>query len=435
MFKKIASLFLAAALICSVFAFTSCSNDKTAGGAKNAAGDNLKIGVILVGDESEGYTKAHIDGIEEAAKELKLADDQIIWEYCVAEDNTCYEKAKELALKGCQLVISNSYGHQDFMVQAAQEYPDTTFVSMTGDFAAISGVSNLKNAFTRVYESRYVSGVVAGMKIKELVENGTISPETTPEHYTDGKVKVGYVGAYAYAEVVSGYTAFFLGIQSVYPDVTMDVTYTQSWFDFDKEGAAAEAFVADGCVIVGQHADSQGAPKAVQKALEEGKVCYSVGYNVDMLDVAPDAALTSATNNWSVYYKYVIEAVLNGEDVKTDWAEGYETGAVAITKLGNSCAEGTAEKVAEVEAALKDGSLKVFDTSKFTVGGATLTTDSEEGKVDLSYMDFSGDTPKVIYEGETVEAVREEDGVTFFDESTFRSAPYFSIRIDGIIEK
>lgn len=432
MFKKLASLFLVAALIVTMFAVASCSKDE---GINDSTGENFRVGVILIGDETEGYTKAHMDGIKTAAEELGLTDDQIIWEYVVGENNTCYEKAKELALKGCQLIISNSYGHQDFMIQAAKEYPDTTFISMTGDFAAIGGAENFHNAFTKVYESRYVSGVVAGMKIKELVENGTISPETTPEHYKDGKVKVGYVGAFAYAEVVSGYTAFYLGIKSVYPDVTMDVTYTLSWFDFDKEGAAAEAFIADGCVIIGQHADSQGAPKAVQKALEEGKVCYSVGYNVDMLDVAPNGALTSATNNWAVYYEYAIGAAMNGEEIATDWAEGYSEGAVAITELGVSCAEGTAEKVAEIEAALKDGSLKVFDTSTFTVGGEEITADSDEAKVDLSYMDFSGDTPQVIYEGETVDAVKTENGITFFDESSFRSAPYFTVRIDGIIEK
>lgn len=100
-------------------------------------------------------------------------------------------------------------------------------------------------------------------------------------------MKIGYVGAYNYAEVVSGYTAFFLGIRSIVPNVTMEVMYTNSWFDIDKEGAAAEALVAKGCVIIGQHADSTGAPAAVQKLQDAGTICYSIGYNIDMLPTAP----------------------------------------------------------------------------------------------------------------------------------------------------
>ena len=137
---------------------------------------------------------------------------------------------------------------------------------MTGDFAAISRLDNFYNAFTAVYQSRYVSGVVAGMKVKELVESGTLTPETQPDSFTaDGKVKIGYVGAYNYAEVVSGYTAFFLGVQSVYPDVQMEVMYTNSWFDIDKEGAAAEALIANGAVIIGQHATPPVPPLPTQK--------------------------------------------------------------------------------------------------------------------------------------------------------------------------
>lgn len=417
--KKFVSLLLAAMMVVSMVAFSTV--------VYADADPDFKMGVILVGDETEGYSAAHIDGIKKAAAELGVDENQIIWKYKVPEDSTCYDSAVDLVGQGCSLVISNSYGHQTYMVQAAMEYPDTTFVAMTGDFAAISGCSNFKNAFTKVYESRYVSGVVAGLKLKEILEDGTLTEETQPDSFdADGNVKIGYVGAFSYAEVVSGYTAFFLGVQSVVPNVVMEVKYTNSWFDIDKEGAAAEALIANGAVIVGQHADSTGAPAATQKLHDAGTICYSIGYNIDMLETAPTAALTSSTNDWDVYYKYAIETAMNGGDIDTDWAKGYDEGAVSITALGESCAEGTADYVADIEAKLKDGSLKVFDTSTFTVGGEQVTS----AECDLSFMDFTSDPPTAIYEGETVEAI--EDGA--FAESEFRSAPYFQLRIDGITE-
>ena len=387
---------------------------------------DFKVGVILVGDETEGYTKAHMDGINQAAEELGMdASSQIIMKYNVPESSDCYDAAIDLYGQGCDLIISNSYGHQTYMVMAAEEVPDVTFVSMTGDFAAISGLDNFKNAFTKVYESRYVSGVVAGLKLQELLESGELTKEVQPDSFdADGNVKVGYVGAYSYAEVVSGYTAFYLGLKSIVPNAVMEVLYTNSWFDIDKEAAAAQALIAHGCVIIGQHADSTGAPAATQKLLDSGKICYSVGYNVDMLETAPTAALTSATNTWKVYYKHLFETVGAGEAVEADWAEGYAYDAVAITPLGPSCAEGTAEKVEEIVEAIKSGELHVFDTSTFTVGGEKVTS----APVDLSFMDWS--TGTAIYEGETVEAI--QDG--YFTESTYRSAPYFTLRIDGITE-
>lgn len=237
-------------------------------------------------------------------------------------------------------------------------------------------------------------------------------------------MKIGYVGAFDYAEVVSGYTAFFLGIRSVVENVAMEVMYTNSWFDIDKEGAAAEALIAKGCVIIGQHADSTGAPAATQKLQDAGSLCFSVGYNIDMIPTAPTAALTSPTNVWSVFYADLFKKVASGEEIHADWAEGFNQDAVAITELGASCAAGTAEKVAEVQAALKDGSLKVFDVSSFTVGGESVTS----SPVDMTIMDWT--TMTVAYAGETYEAI--VDGA--FAESQFRSAPYFALRIDGITE-
>ncbi|MBQ8642593.1 MAG: BMP family ABC transporter substrate-binding protein [Clostridia bacterium] len=416
MFKKIAALVMAIAMVCTMASlFTGCG-----------ANADFKIGVILIGDETEGYSLAHINGIKAAAKELGLSESQIIWKYKIGEDSAALDAATDLVGQGCAVVVSNSYGHQAFMAQAAEQFPEVTFLAMTGDFAGISGLPNLKNAFTAVYESRYVSGVVAGMKLAELLESGELSESTQPDSFdADGNVKIGYVGAYAFAEVISGYTAFYLGVRSIVPNVVMEVNYTNSWSDVGMEAAAAESLIANGAVIIGQHADTTGAPSATQKLLNSGKICYSVGYNIDMLETAPTAALTSATNVWEKYYTYAFETVIDGGDVDADWAKGYSADAVAITELGASCAAGTAEKVAEVEAALKDGSLHVFDTSTFTVGGKELTT----ATVDLSFIDFS--TGSVIYQGETIEAV--VDG--YFAESTFRAAPYFNIVIDGITAK
>ena len=372
----------------------------------------LKIGVILIGDENEGYTFAHIDGIQKAVAALGGEEKvKVIWKYSVLEDESCAETAIDLVESGCTYIFSNSYGHQSHMKQAAQECPDVTFVAMTGDQAATSGLSNYKNAFTGVYQSRYVAGVVAGMKLAELVADGKL----TDANYDGDNIKLGYVGAYPYAEVVSGFTAYYLGVKSVVENVTMQVTYTNSWFDITAEGTVAEALAADGCVIISQHADSTGAPAAVQALQDKGQVIYCVGYNVDMLSVAPNAALTSPTNNWAVYYKYAMETAANGGDIVTNWAQGYEADAVGITALGTACAAGTQEKVDEVVKGLKDGSIKVFDTSKFTVGGATLT----EYLADVD-GDFAPDT-NAIWDG-------------YFHESEMRSAPYFDIRIDGIVE-
>lgn len=300
------------------------------------------------------------------------------------------------------------------MRQAATENPDVVFASMTGDTAKLSGLKNFKNAFCNTYESRYVSGVVAGMKLQELVNDGKVAADNMDEN---GNIKLGYVGAFPYAEVVSGYTAFFLGVQSIVPNVVMDVLYTSSWFDPVAEGEAANTLMSRGCIIVSQHADSTGAPSACQAAQDAGTTVYCVGYNIDMLPVAPTTALTSAQNDWSVYYTYAFNCALNGEEIATDWARGYSEGANMISTLGESCAEGTAEKVAEVEKAIKEGTLNIFDCSKFTVGGETVTS--------FLAIDTNGD-----FQGDEGEAIT--DGV--FHESTLRSAPYFSLRIDGITE-
>ena len=377
----------------------------------------VKIGLICVHDINSGYDAAHIEGLQTACKELGIPESQIVMKYNIPEDETCQDTAVDLAEQGCTIIFSDSYGHQMHMQAAAEEYPDVTFVACTGDLAASSGLSNYKNMFPYTYESRYVSGVVAGMKLKELMDAGTIS-----DPY------VGYVGAYPYAEVVCGYTAFLLGIQSIVPEAHMDVQYTNSWYDPSKEAETANALMARGCVIIGQHADSTGAPSAVQEALEKGTVAYSVGYNIDMLSVAPDAALTSAQNNWSVLYKHMLEEFMAGEELPTDFACGYADGAVMISALGGSCAEGTQEAVDAAWAGIKDGSLKVFDTSKFTCQPAadgSYQVDADGHVTSAFGLDTNGD-----WVNDAGEAI--EDGA--FMESVLRSAPYFALRIDGITE-
>lgn len=432
--KRFLSLFLACLMVVAVaLTMASCEKEEEAGkpygfeetkelaaqGAINevapaVTGDvsKLKVGVILIGNDQEGYTKAHIDGITQAASALGIdVDSQIRWKYNTPEDESVTSNAEQLIAEGCNVIVSNSYGHQSYMEELAGKHADVQFIAMTGDTAASSGLSNLSNAFTKVYESRYVAGVVAGMKLKELIDGGKL----TEANYDGENVKIGYVGAFDFAEVMSGYTAFYLGVKSIVNNVVMDVHFTDSWFDLDKEKAAAAALVESGCVIVSQHADSAGAPTAVEEAWNNGKVAYCVGYNVSMLDVAPNSALTSATNVWSVYYKYAFATAINGGDIASNWSAGYKEGAVKITDLGPNCAEGTQAKVDEVIGKLKSGELNVFDTSKFTVEGKTITwayaTDSDG--------DFAYDKNNVVADG-------------YFHESYVQSAPAFNLKIDGI---
>ena len=363
--------------------------------ADGVAKEDLKIGAIYIGDENEGYTAAHMAGIDEMQEALGLDDSQIIEKTLIGEDEGCFDAAADLADQGCQIIFANSFGHESYMLEAAGEYPDVQFCHATGTQAASSGLSNMHNYFTNIYEARYVSGVVAGLKLNEMIEDGTI---------TEDNCKMGYVGAFPYAEVISGYTSFYLGAKSVCPSVTMEVKYTNSWASFDLEKECADALISDGCVLISQHADTTGAPTACEAA---GVPC--VGYNVDMISVAPHTALTSASMDWGVYYTYAVQCMLDGTEIDTDWCKGFAEGADKITALnGTVIAEGTDEKVKEVEDALADGSLHVFDTSTFTVDGKELTTYKKDGS-DTEYI---------------------SDG--YFHESEYGSAPAFDIAIDGI---
>ena len=288
--------------------------------------------------------------------ELGLSDAQVIEKTNIPEGEECFDAAVDLAEQGCNMIFATSFGHEDYLLQAAAEYPDIQFFHATGYQAASSGLENFHNYFTKIYEARYVSGVVAGLKLNEMIESGKITPD---------KAKIGYVGAFPYAEVISGFTSFFLGARSVCESATMEVQYTNSWADMSMENEVATKLIQGGCVLISQHADTTGAPTACEA---QGVPC--VGYNVDMTSVAPTCALTSSANNWGAYYTIAVQSYLNGETIPVDWAGGYSDGVVYITPLNSDAiAPGTEEKVKEVEAALADGTLHVFDASTFTVDG------------------------------------------------------------------
>lgn len=403
--KKIISLL--ASLTMTAVMLTGCGSagntqqKASSSSSEKLSSSNIKVGVIYIGDENEGYTEAHMNGISEMKKSLGLSDSQIIEKKSIPEDETCYDAASDLAEQGCNIIFGNSFGFEDYMIQAAKDYSDVQFCHATGCKAASSGLSNMHNYFTSVYESRYVSGVVAGLKLNEMIEKGTI---------TKDNCKIGYVGAYPYAEVVSGYTSFYLGVKSVCETATMEVKYTNSWASMDLEKSTAESLIADGCVLISQHADTTGAATACEAA-----GVPIVGYNVSMNATAPNNSLTSASINWGPYYTYAVKALLDGKSIDTDWCKGYADKADCITELNKKAiASGTEEKVAQVEEAIKNGSLHVFDTSKFTVKGSSLE--------DL----IKSDEEFKKYEGSV------SDG--YYHESEKLSAPSFDIRIDGITE-
>lgn len=360
------------------------------------AASDIKVGFIYIGDENEGYTYAHYVGAQEMKEALGLTDEQLIFKWNIPENEACYDAAVDLAEQGCDIIFANSFGFEDYVLQAAEEYPDIQFCHATGYQAASSGLANVHNYFANIYEARYVAGVVAGMKLAEL-------------YGADTDAKIGYVGAYSYAEVKSGYTAYFLGVRSICPNVTMEVKYTGSWADQALEKETAEALIANGCVLISQHADTTGAATACEAA----GIC-DVGYNVSMIEAAPNYALTSSTINWGSYVTFAVDCMLKGEAIPVDWCHGHADNAVYLTELNPvAIAEGTEEKVDEVWAAIDDGSLKVFDTSKWTVGGETITSTKDlEGFNGNEYISPDG----------------------YFMESELGSAPAFTFVVDGITE-
>ena len=288
------------------------------------------------------------------------------------------------------------------MIQAAKDFPDVQFCHSTGTKAHTEGVENYHNAFASIYQGRYLAGVAAGMKLNEMIKDGKIKAN---------EAKIGYVGAFTYAEVVSGYTAFFLGARSECKTATMEVTVTGSWYDETAEKEAANKLMDRDCVLISQHADSMGAPTACEK-----RNVPDVSYNGSTVDSCPNTFIVSSRIDWAPYYEYAIKAAGSGEAIDTDWTGTLDTNSVQLTEVNEkAAAEGTADRIKEVEEALKSGDTQVFDTSAFTVKGKKL--DSYKADVDTD-KDYKPDT-EVIKDG-------------YFHESEFRSAPYFDLQIDGI---
>ena len=398
MMKKITALLLAMVM---VFALCACSNnndDKKDDDGNKTASD-IKVGFIFLHDENSTYDLNFMNAAEAACKNLGV---EYVFKKNIPEDQKCYDAAAELAEEGCNIIFADSFGHESYIIEAAKEFPDVQFCHSTGTLAHTENLSNYHNAFASIYEGRYLAGIAAGLKLNEMIANGD---------FTADEAKMGYVGAFTYAEVISGYTSFFLGARSVCPSVTMDVTFTGSWYDETAEKEAANTLIKNGCKLISQHADSMGAPTACETA-----GVPTVSYNGSTVSACPNTFIVSSRIDWTPYYEYAIKAVMNGETIDTDWTGTLKTGSVVLTDVNEkAAAAGTADAIAEAKAKLEDGSLKVFDITTFTVEGKQL--DSYMADVDTD-KDYTADTEVV------------KDGA--FLESTYRSAPYFDVQIDGI---
>ena len=420
--KKILAFLLAAMM---VLAFAACGEDN--GGTPTPTPDvkgmsadvlprnamtpsveipaDFKIGMICLHDENSTYDNNFIQALRQVQKGLGLSDDQVVIVTNIGEDSSCYDAAVDLAKnKGCKVIFADSFGHESFMKQAAQEYPEVQFCHATGTSGKIANIENFHNAFASIYEGRYLAGIAAGLKLNEMIAAGKITAE---------QAVIGYVGAFTYAEVISGMTSFYLGARSVCPSATMKVRYTGSWYDQAKEQEAATALIEkDKCVLISQHADSLGAPTACELA-----GVPNVSYNGSTYSAGETTFIISSAINWAPYFQYIIETVVKGEAIAPDWCGTIATNSVVLSGVNQDvAAEGTIEKINEAIKALEAGTLHVFDTANFTVDGKTLT----EYLADVD-GDYTGET-NVIHDG-------------YFDESNavdFRSAPYFDIIIDGV---
>lgn len=393
--KKIVTLLLVAAMLVTSVAMI-------AGCVQEAVDADFKIGFIFLHDENSTYDKNFLDAAKLATEELGLSEEQVIFKTNVPEGNECYEAAADLADQGCNVVFANSFGHEPYILKAAKEFPEVEFCHATGTTAHTEKVANFHNAFASIYEGRYLAGIAAGMKLNEMIEAGKITAD---------QAKMGYVGAYTYAEVISGYTSFYLGAKSVCPSVTMEVQFTGSWYDEALEKEAATKLLSNNCVLISQHADSMGAPTACENA-----GVPNVSYNGSTQSSCPNTFIVSSRIDWSPYFKYIIEAAQKDEQIVYDWCEGFEAGSVKLTEVNEGvAAEGTQAAIDDAKAKLIAGEIKVFDTNNFTVEGKKLESYLADVDTDAAY---EKDT-EVISDG-------------YFHESEYRSAPYFDLQIDGI---
>lgn len=404
MFKKLLSITLAALMVLSFAAvFTGCGSDNSSSGSSGESSgksaESLKFGFIYLHDENSTYDNNFLTAAKEACEKMGV---EMINKTNIDESDACKEAALDLVDQGCDIIFADSFGHEDFMIEAAKANPDVQFLHATGTKAHTEKLDNFHNAFASIYEGRYLAGVAAGMKINEMIEAGK---------FTKDEAKMGYVGAHPYAEVKSGYTSFYLGAKSVCPTVTMEVKFTGSWYDETLEKEAANKLISDGCVLISQHADSMGAPTACESA-----GVPNVSYNGSTVKACPNTFIVSSKINWAPYFEYAIKCVQEGKAIDTDWTGTVATGSVELTEVNEkAAAKGTQEAIDAAKADLESGKIKVFDTANFTVKGETLKSYMADVDTDA---EFKGDTEVI------------KDGV--FEESEYRSAPYFDLDIDGI---
>ncbi len=399
--KKIASVLLVLAmLLCSV-AFAE------------VAKEDIKVGLICLHDENSGYDANFINCMKAALENLGIDESQLIIKTNIPESQEAYDAAADLADMGCKYILADSFGHEDYIIQAASEFPEVQFSHATGTKAQSAGLDNFHNAFAHIYQGRFAAGYAAGLKLNEMIEKGEI---------TEDQAVVGYVGAFPYAEVISGYSSTFLGIRYACPSATMVVKFTNDWGDMALEQEAATALIgSQSVVLMSEHADTVGAPTAC-----EDNGVPNVGYNIDFTALAPNTALVSSRINWTPYMQMAIEATMKGEAFDADIALGMADGAVMLTELNeNVAAEGSAEKVQEVLDKLASGELQVFDTSTFTVNGMT----AEEY---VQTEDYLQDTANGGFNAAVHQVAAEYVKDGYFHESEFQSAPYFDLPIDGI---
>ena len=380
---------------------------------------SIKVGFITLHDENSTYDLNFINAAKKAIADLGLTEDNYILKTNVPEGQECYETAMDMVDKGCNIIFADSFGHEPYMIDAAKENPDVQFCHSTGTRAHTEGLANYHNAFASIYEGRYLAGIAAGMKLNEMIEAGKFTAE---------EAKIGYVGAFTYAEVVSGYTSFFLGARSVCPTVTMEVTFTGSWYDETLEKEGAVKLIQGGCKLISQHADSLGAPTACEKA-----GVPNVSYNGSTVSTCPNTYIISSRINWAPYYEMCIKAVMDGTEIPADWTGTLATNSVVLSDLNTAvAAEGTAEAIAAATEKLEKGELHVFDCSTFT----TKVDDKVNTfKADYLKLDEAGHITSYMADVDTDQAYTGDTEVVhdgYFSESEFRSAPYFDLQIDGI---
>lgn len=355
---------------------TEAVADNTSGDTGGIPKDEIKVGVIHLSDPAEGsgYTYTHDLGIQGMQQNLNLSDDQIVRKINISDTDADATRAaiQECIDEGCNIIFTTSWGYMETTAEMAEEYPDIYFSHGTG---YMSNGKNFNNYFGRIYQARYLSGIVAGMNTKSD--------------------KIGYVAAMdsTNSEVTGGIDAFAMGIYSVNQNAKVYVKVTNSWFDPDGEKAAAETLLSMGCDVIAQHCDTE-----YPQTLAQEKGVYSIGYNSDMSKNAPEACLCSVIWNWSAYYTSAVQSVIDGTWDGSNYYGGMNENLVGLTSLADFCADGTAEKVEEAKAAILSGENGVFDGVIETNTGETV---GKEGKT----LDDATITGGIDWYFKTVEVV------------------------------